>query len=226
MKRFIALTLAGSVLAGCHSAEPQADTPPVVAQPVVATVDKPVAVGPTMVGLIIGNKPVITVGAENPDKIFGQFRDTKQFGSEFNDLPPKFNYHFRARTWETAHTGFGLITYDGTLVGAMYQEDGVKQDQVDEIVGAHRSRMDDLAPVPVKGKRVSYWFWDHKGQRLMICAFQAGRQGIKLTAAMGDNAVMDALGMSIEEAKIDALKIDASGSQGPRTFAPVVRPTG
>ncbi len=206
----------GVVLAGCQSSEPVAQQPiPITVPRKVTAVDKPRSVTPTKIGLVVRRGLPITVGFGSPSKAFDPFRDPKQFVSEFNDLPAKFEYPYTARTWETGKMGLGEILYDGDLVAAVYHQDQVTQDRVDEIVAAHgeqigRSRPDTL----VTSKRVQYWFWQIETQRLMICAYQKDQKGIELTVAMGDEVVMDGLGMSPAQADIDKRKVDEAAEKG------------
>ena len=197
MKRTLWLAGLAVLLAGCQGA----DTPPVEAIPQavvhVEVVDKPGTSSPTKIGILIGKKPVITVGFASPDKALADFRDPTQFGLEYNDLPSKFEWPYHARAWETAHSGFGTITYEGVLVAAMYQESNTKQERVDELVETHRGLIGRDAQL-VEGKHASYWFWEEDGQRLMICAYSPGHHGIQLTVAMGDDVVMHALGIGPE----------------------------
>ena len=217
MKRLLLLPSALVILAGCQSADaPPADAVHAEVATKTVMVGAPSNTEPTKIGLVVRRGPAITVGYPSPDKLLELFHDPKHSGSEFNDLPTSFDYHYRARTWETAHMGFGEITYDGILVAAMYQEDKVDQDRVDEIVAAHKEQV-DLLPTNINGRKVSYWFWEIANQRLMICSNHTGRQGIKLTVAMGDDKVLDALGISLSMANRDMAIVDkaSSAEKGP-----------
>ena len=199
------------LLAGCQGGEsPATETAHPASVKKVTPVGEPSTKAPTKVGLVIKKGPPITVGYALPDKAFDLFRKSSSFGLEFDDAPARFEYPYRVRIWETAHNGFGEIIYDGDLVGAMYQESKVKQERVDEVVAAHREQMGGQRPDQlITGKRVTYWFWENEKQRLMICAYQKNTRGIELTVAMGDDVVMDALGMSGDLARADAEKMDA-----------------
>ena len=58
--------------------------------------------------------------------------------------------------------GLGEILYNGDLVGALYHEDDVKQDRIDEIVSTHKEQMGDEKLELITGSRVTYWFWSLK----------------------------------------------------------------
>jgi len=210
MKRLLWLGLAAAVSVGCQGSDSTSvETAPgqVVQKP--KDVGAPVTTSPTKICLVLPKTPLITVGYPAPTKIFDYFRDPKKLGNEYSDLPTNFTPPYGSRIWETAHKGFGEITYNDNLVAAMYQEGPVTEDQVQEIVAAHKNQ---LGPqdIPIKGNRVRYWFWEKDGQRLMICAFQTERQGLKLTLAMGDDAVLEGLGISPANATADAAKLDSS----------------
>jgi len=211
----VALGLFGAILAGCQSGEPAPSAPiPIVVAKKIVPVDKPSSTDATKIGLVVRKGPAITVGYGSPEKIFDPFRDPKVFVSEFNDLPAKFEYPYRARTWETAHMGLGEILYDGDLVAAMYHQDHVTEDRVAEIVALHTEQMGDVRLGKlITSKRVTYWFWGVGGQRLMICAYQKDPKWIELTVAMGDDVVLDALGISPDQATIDAGKVDNTTSK-------------
>lgn len=217
------MALALSVLAGCQNGEaPVAQATPAVTVKKTSPVGDPGTTEPTKIALVVHKGPPITVGYPSPEKLFDEFRDNKHAGSEYNDLPANFDSHYKARTYETAHTGFGEILFDGDetnaarLVAAMYQEDHADQDRVDELRTAHSDQI-GLLPTPITGKKVSYWFWELDGQRLMICSFQTGHD-FKITVCMGDDKVMDGLGISIEQATKDRAIIDnaATTQQTPK----------
>ena len=172
-------------------------------------VREPNSTTPTKIALVVKKGQPITVGYPSPSSLFDSFKDPKVFGSEFNDLPGKFEYPYRARSWETAKFGFGEILHNGVLVAAMFHEDHLPQSRVDEIVQAHKDQMDGLLPDLITGKRVTYWFWRIDHQVLMICAYQKDQKGFQLTAAMGDEVVLDALGISPAQANTDVARIDA-----------------
>ncbi len=210
MRRLAWVPVIAFFLVGCQSGDPASSGG---ANPQVSKktqeAEKPETDEATKIALLIGKRPPITVAYPDPQKIFESFRDPKYSGSEYDDLPPTFKFPYRARSWETAKMGFGEILYDGTLVAALYQDDKITQDQVDEMVNAHKEQVGGLLPDIVGGKRVTYWFWEIDKQRLMICAYRTEKKGTKLTIAMGDDKVLDALGISPQLARKNIGRIDA-----------------
>jgi len=107
----------------------------------------------------------------------------------------------------------------------MFHEDELKQERVDEIVQEHRDQLGGVRPDNlITAKRVTYWFWKMENQRLMICAFQKDQRGIELTVAMGDDVVMDALGMSPEQAAKDAALVDAAAVKAAMPRSTLTKP--
>jgi len=186
---------------------------------------EPSQLGATQIALVRRGEPV-TVGMK-PEEAFRIFKDPGRLGFERNDLPPGFPEGYRARTWEAESQGFGVITFNDRIVVAMYQEERANQERVSEFVRVHQERMGQMRPQIINGRRVSYWFWELDGQRLMICAFQTERDGVRITTSMGDAGVLEALGVNYDRALRDQEKIDRALTQptaGEKTSGD--RPTG
>jgi hypothetical protein len=232
MRRALWLTLVGALLAGCQAGDAlNADTEAPTA-PKVASVGEPatskarVTKDTNEIGLVVRRSgPPITVWSSG-DAAFRMFRDKNQVGFEYDDLPPKFEPpHYSAKTWEEdhIHMGFGEILYDDLLVAAVYQEDHANQDRVLELVRDHQDQVGDLKDTPILGKHVSYWFWEKDNRRLMICAYETGHDVLKITVAMGDRVVMDALDMSIDKARKDQIQVDMSFLKQSLSPAPSIK---
>lgn len=214
MKRGAWLVVVAIAAVGCQNGESTVSDSTAATRPRVATVAEPATLVATDIGLVVRHGQPITVGFSS-DTAFRMFRDPKQAtGFEYDDLPPKFQWPYKARTWEEAHMGFGEILYNGQLVAAMYQEDRGNQDRVDELVREHKDQVNGRSPTMISGKHVTYWFWEKEGQRLMICAYPSGRDIVKITVAMGDDVVMDALGIAQDKARKDQLQVDMSLTKG------------
>lgn len=194
------------VLAGCQGAVPSGATEPaVVVAPI--TVRPPATTSPTRVALVRRNLAV-TVGMR-ADEAFRVFRETREGGFEDERLPPRFARPYAARSWESGSKGFGVITYEDRVVAAMYQEDKASYERALELVQSHQDRMGEPANRVFAGKRLTYWFWDKDGQRLMILAFRsAGPEGVRITMAMGDAVTLDALRISPDLAEKEVPSVD------------------
>ena len=220
MRRLIVLSLVATTLAGCQATETgQPQTPAIASAPLhpVATIGEPSSNTPSKIGLLVKKGPLITVGYPKPGEIFDKFKTTGVFGSEYNDLPTKFGYPYRARTWETAKTGFGEVLYNDTLVAAVYHVDRATIEQVQDLKIIHQNELDGVLPdfAYEEGKRVNYWIWNRDKQRLMICAYRKDEKdpmGFQLTVAMGDDVVMDGLDMSPDSMHAIAAKVDAAAN--------------
>jgi hypothetical protein len=221
IKRGVGLVLLGLIVVGCQGTETANTQPTSVAPIKAASVPSPRTKEPTDIAMSVRRGTPITVWS-SPDSAFRKFQDPKQVGFEYNILPPKFEPPYSARTWEEdhAHIGFGEILYDGGLAAAVYQEDRANQDRLDELVRDHQDLVGRLVPTTLQGKKVSYWFWDKDDQRLMICAFATGPNVIKVTVAIGDDVVMDAMGMSPDQAAKDQIKVDSSLLKTPISIKP------
>ena len=219
MKRVVWFGWIILALAGCQSGDALIPEPePATDHAKVDSVAKPVSFSATEIALVIVKNP-ITVGysSEGAFQLFHD-RDSSKSGFEKVDLPPKFQFPYRALTWESGHSGFGEITYNSVLVFAMYQEDvsalykGDKaQDRVDQLVKDHKDQLNGKAPDEVKGEkggRIHYYFWDEDNQRLMICSYQNAQDETMVTVAMGDDVVMDALDMSKQKAERAQILVD------------------
>lgn len=155
---------------------------------------------------------IVKVGADI-DSALGVF--TEPPGSyEKTDLPPSIPNTFEARGWQKKDEGFGMILYKGRVVGALYQLDRATPDRLDELIKFQQ----DAFGAPTKtlpGKYVRYWFWidgqtedPSTGQILMVCATEAKLGKLSISAAVGWQPIMDALGMSWDAATRDQVKAE------------------
>lgn len=167
----------------------------------------PASVNPTDIGLL-KNGQAVTVGMSVAEA-FKIFRDPREGGFEEDRLPAGFVSPYRAHSWEAGAHGFGVITYQDQVVCALYQENRSTFERARQLVRDHQERMGREAGEVIAGKQLNYWFWEQAGQRIMILAHQQkGREGVSITAAMGDSIVLDALGMSSEQARRESGKLD------------------
>lgn len=205
MRRLLLLAVAVA-LAGCQGAAPAPPVEPaVVAAPV--TVKPPETTSPTQIALMRRNQAV-TVGMR-ADEAFRIFRETREGGFEDERLPPRFARPYAARSWESGSRGFGVITFEDRVVSAMYQEDKASYERALELVQMHQDRMGAPADRVFAGKRLTYWFWEKDKQRLMILAFRSsGPEGVRITMAMGDAVVLDALRIAPEIAEKEVPNVD------------------
>ena len=127
---------------------------------------------------------------------------------DFSDLPPRFQTPpYKVKGWDARREGFGVILYQGLIAAAMHQLPKSDLDQLNEIVSEHRRGLSPLVPKHVEGRRAQYWIWSADTQRLVIVGLQA-QNSVKITVALGDTVVMDALGLSENDAVRDAKRVD------------------
>lgn len=197
--KWLGLGLIVLALAGCQASSSPSDN--ALAAPAI-TVAAPQTTGPTDVELI-RQGGVIQVGDawDKAKDVFPEPRDA----FEFSDLPKGFGNDYKARGWETARQGFGVITFDDKIVSAMFQDDDVSTDRLTEILDTYTRVLG--RPATVESTQVRYWFYEKAGQRLMICAESADRNTVRLTEAMGDDVVLNALGIGVPEAQRDSVRL-------------------
>ncbi len=196
------------VLSGCQGAAPVVGPPtPSEAARVEARVAPPKNPTPTDIALVRRGQ-LVSVGM-TADEAFRVFRDPREGGFEDERLPPNFAAPYRARSWEGKDRGFGVITYQDRVVAAMYQEQKASYQRALEFVQVHQDRLQRPADITVPGRKVNFWFWEQDDQRLRVCAFQSGgKDGVKITTAMGDITVLDALNASPSKAREEAPRVD------------------
>ncbi len=150
----------------------------------------------------------------------------------FRSLPPGFASRYSAWGYNTADLSFGVIyfgepdengsRFHDKVALAMTKEEGLTEDVV---LSTEQQYADDFGmPSTVTGKLVRYWFWSdpQSSQSFMLCAVVSkdSKQAdhFELTAALGDDVVMQYLGMDVAHAKKDGQVLDKSPlkfTQGP-----------
>jgi hypothetical protein len=165
-------------------------------------------VAPTSIGIYHDNESV-RVGDEwsHAKQVFPE---PPKGGYQIREMPTRFGKGYSANGWESVNgEGFGVISFEGSVVAAMTQETGVDERRVSDVVALHRKNTNELTPLTIVGRSVRYWFWsslDGK-QRLMICAANLNNK-TNLTVAMGDSEVLEALGISPADARRDQSRLE------------------
>lgn len=213
--KLIGALLALALLAGCQSAT-DAPKPPDAVEGAVAKVDPPFTSSETIIALNLPDNKKVVVG-EDMNKAYEDLLAGRTGGFVSERLPPGFNHPYSAKSWQGAEDGFGLIAYEGKIVCAMQQELRSSLEHANNVRANYVSLMNGMEPEVIPGERVTYYFWNRdveadgivKGrQKLMIMVFQSPRTGVFLATAMGDERVMNALGMNEEEARADQISAD------------------
>ena len=136
---------------------------------------------------------------------------------EKSELPPSLGEPgrpYEAWGWQTKGEGFGAILFKGRVAAAIYQHERLIATQLDELLRLHEDTFGQPAKTAI-GKYVRYWFWfsggtvDKPEQILMICGTEVGGRKFNVTAAIGIQPVMDALGMTADAASRDQVKADS-----------------
>ncbi len=175
------------------------------------SVESPKTLSPGRLALIAhGDQLKVGNSLTNANQLFPR----PKTAFEFTDLPQKFLKPYRSKGWESAREGFGVILFREKIVAALWHIEKATREEQDRLVKKHQSEI----PVPsilVPGKHVSYWFWEDAGQRLMICSSQGQGGFVRLTAAIGDDVVMDALKISPDQARKDRDELDRAVDSKP-----------
>jgi hypothetical protein len=213
--KLLGMCLGILLLAGCQSATTapaQAEAP----APEVKAVEPPATTTPTIIALAVADRPKVTVGEEAAKAYEGLLAGrTGGFVSE--RLPQGFDHPYTAKTWQGAEDGFGIIAYEGKVVAAMQQEMRTTQEHANNVRAAYVDLMQGVEPETIGGEKVTYYFWNRdveedgllKGRQiLMIMVFQRPANTVFLVAAIGDERVMNALGMNQAEARADQIAAD------------------
>lgn len=202
MRKLLVLLLP-LMLVGCQGGD-SAPSALVAPKPIAPKVEAPGSTEATAIQLVNGEGSV-TVGL-SAKAAFRVFPPSHEGDIGPEQLPEGFASPYLAKTWETAGRGFGVILYDDTVVGAMYQAEQISDEAVDKLVVDHQAKLGVLAPDEITGERVAYRFWELNGQRLMICTLKNGKDS-DVTIAMGVDKVMDGLGASPAQARTSIDKI-------------------
>lgn len=140
---------------------------------------------------------------------------------EFSELPPHFTAPtYRAKGWDSRREGFGVLLHDSRIAFAMHQLLRSDLDTLREIVVRHKDALGYKNLQVYETAHVHYWFWTQESQCLMICGLE-NKGAVKITVALGDTVVTNALGISLEEAKRDGSRAeDAISKMKPTGSAP------
>jgi hypothetical protein len=167
------------------------------------------------VGLVKNGKEV-HVGAD-PDTAIEVLKAGAQGGFTSAVLPDGFSAPYQSHIWRAGESGFGVLSFNGKVVMAMTQEANSTPDHLSELKLAQQALVGDAnQPTIIEGNKVSYWFWhaDYsdegvaRGQTMMVMAFQRETGKIYIATAMGDDAVLNTLGINESQARKDELEAD------------------
>jgi len=189
-----------ALLAGCQSQTPASESPTPSEPPVAA----PSNLDRTDLALVNGSERLYVGDTWD---VAARVYPAPRSAFEFNELPEKLQANFRARGWETAQEGFGVVLANDRIAAAMLQLDAANQSQLEKILKAYREMLPSLTPTEVAGRQVRFTFYENDSQRLMICAQQMNPR-LYITIAVGDKDVMRQLGADPTRAASDRDELD------------------
>lgn len=128
----------------------------------------------------------------------------------FSDLPPGLKPPFEAKGWETPEGGFGVITYEGRIAIAMRQYESYDLSKVDALVEQVRLANRELTPKTMVGEKARFWMWVDGGYRLLVSVLPTSETRGVVSVTLGDQALMDYLGLQPSESNLPATEIEAT----------------
>ncbi|MBS1716129.1 MAG: hypothetical protein JSS72_00175 [Armatimonadetes bacterium] len=127
---------------------------------------------------------------------------------EFSELPPQFKVSsYRARGWETSTMSFGTLLYDGKVALAMVQEPRADDERLIAIMSDYQNALGQYFKF-IPGTSARYWFWERGHERLVIVAVKPPKRSMRVTIAIGENSLMDALKLDVTDAAKDVASAD------------------
>lgn len=163
---------------------------------------------PSKIGLFNDNAS-IKVG-DSWDKAKGAFPEPQRIAYDIHDLPTDIpSEKFEAHGWETpTGEGFGVITYDGKVVVAMYQLENTKQDDLTDFLKLQEQGIGGRADQQFGSRTLQFWFWTDPTahQTLMVSSLLTAR-GLNITMAMGDDSVLARLHISETDARRETTQL-------------------
>lgn len=137
-----------------------------------------------------------------------------------DDLPRVFpSQVYSAKGWDSpGGDGFGVIIYNKQVAAAIWNRSFTDEAQADAAVKEYQDQIQHPGQPKFGYGSNTYYFWDAKPQqRLMILKAAKPNGKWALTLALGDNVVLDALGISRDAAwhDIEVLKrLEKQGTEG------------
>jgi len=122
--------------------------------------------------------------------------------TDLSDLPQGWDQErFQAKGWEKNPLGFCAILSQNQVALAQFTRQRVPTLEAESVVDQYVS---GYGPgTTIDGGNVRYLFWDDGKQRLMLNIVTVPGQQDNVTEALGDATLMDALRMSVDDAKVD-----------------------
>lgn len=193
--------VAATLVAGCSQEPATAAKPTVPPIRFGGKVEVPTALAPTDLALL-SDEGRLRVGDSMDDasRVFPS--PERAFG--LKDLPPGFGSGFRARGYESAQDGLGLILVDNRVALAVRRLENVSFDAAQSAAKRFITEFGE-AEESVSGARIDYRFWTKEDQRLMVCTApdRTDPTRFDVTMAVGTAKIMDALRMSYPSARED-----------------------
>jgi hypothetical protein len=198
MVKFLALTAVACVLVGCEAQS-------VLSEPDSAPIAGPVPNLRRTAVALYAEQGMIYVGDSWTDaqSAVPEPKDAVTFA----DLPARFEKPYQGRGWEGATQGFGVILYKDVIASAMLQNERATLEEYTTSTNWYDENLPKAQAEMVISGDLKYRFWEFDGQRVMVLAQSKPNGTMRLTTAIGDDRVMDALGITPAAARHDAAAV-------------------
>ncbi|HRJ27442.1 MAG TPA: hypothetical protein PLO61_08050 [Fimbriimonadaceae bacterium] len=152
---------------------------------------------------LLGADRTLMVG--DPEaRAFDIFPKPPKNSVELKTLPPMLTKPLVGRGWESGDVRFGVILQDGIVAGAVWNQEKVDREQVNDLVERYRKTFSEAEPELIVNRFASYWFWQDSDRILMICLAQNRDQTLGLMIGIGHADLMRLLRMDPASAANDA----------------------
>lgn len=122
-----------------------------------------------------------------------------------DEVVPGLPSDFRGKSWESSTEGFGIILHDDKIVLAMHQYEGIEPDEFASILDNIKSinGLDHFQSVTQD--KAEYWFTKLGTDVLSISRVATVKKRYQVTITIGNEHLLDSLGILKDVKKIDNL---------------------
>lgn len=198
----VALAIGAS--AGCGGSQKPDPKPASESAEPTKNIDLSSGIGSSVLGLI-KNRRLVRVG-DTAEKALEAFEKPDK-AKVLSEPPPNWPKTIRATGWEAEDRGLGLLLWNERIVGALYSEYDTTPERIAQIKSDYTNTFGPSEAVS-DTKNVHYSFWEDAENRLAICSTLNSKGKLVVTIGVGTKSVMDNLGFSLGEAKIESEKAE------------------
>ena len=203
MKRWFgiaAILLGGLLLAGCSQPDSNAETPNVNKN---LSVLVPEYTELSKIRLPNGRR-YVSLG-DTEEKANAVFPRPSRAFTLLEEIVPGLPNDFRGKGWDSSTEGFGVILHDDKIVLAMHQYEGIEPDEFASILENIKAinGLDHFQSVTQD--KAEYWFTKFGPDVLSISRLPTLKRRYQVTITIGNEHLLDSLGILKDVKKIDNL---------------------